>query len=489
VPRIDVIVPDSSAPGFDWNVRQWNSNLIGSVIVPHTGRGGLPPPKVQSLGFRNLTAGPGLTAAIARCQGDLVIFLLSSQRISLAPGALDRFLEVALDTGAGLLYADFHVASEKGGGTVECPVIDYQLGSVRDDFDFGPLVFLSRRSIDSALRRHGPLDEGRWSAFYDLRLKISTDSRIVRIPEPLCSTLDSEDQGAEERLFHYLRPENQRAQLEMERVLTAHLKRIGAFLGPRFEKIRPSGLPKTASVIIPVKDREKTIGDAVRSALAQETDFDFNVIVVDNHSTDRTPEILDGLAGTDDRLVRLVPPRKDLQIGGCWNEAIRSPWCGTYAVQLDSDDLYAGPKALQTMVDFFGEGDYAMVVGAYRTADLLQREIPPGVVDHREWTRENGRNNLLRVNGLGAPRAFFAPLVRRHPFPNVSYGEDYAMGLRLSRYYQIGRIFEPVYVCRRWEGNSDAGLSRETANRHNLYKDRLRTLEILARQQMNRGGV
>jgi glycosyltransferase involved in cell wall biosynthesis len=246
-------------------------------------------------------------------------------------------------------------------------------------------------------------------------------------------------------------------------------------------------LPKTASVIIPTRNREKTIGAAVKSALAQQTDFEFNVIVVDNHSTDKTPKILEGFVRKDPRLIHLIPPRSDLLIGGCWNEAIHSPRCGTFAVQLDSDDLYNDASALQKMVNRFDEGDYAMVVGAYRTTDLHQKEIPPGLVDHREWTRENGRNNLLRVNGLGAPRAFYAPLLQRHLFPNVSYGEDYAVGLRLSRHYEIGRILEPIYICRRWEGNSDASLSREASNRHDTYKDHLRTLEILARQKLNRG--
>jgi glycosyltransferase involved in cell wall biosynthesis len=246
-------------------------------------------------------------------------------------------------------------------------------------------------------------------------------------------------------------------------------------------------LPKTASVIIPTRNRETTIGAAVSSALAQQTDFEFNVIVVDNHSTDNTPEVVEKYARKDARLIHLIPSRRDLLIGGCWNEAIHSPRCGTFAVQLDSDDLYTDASALQKMVNRFDEGDYAMVVGAYRTTDLRQKDIPPGIVDHREWTRENGRNNLLRVNGLGAPRAFYVPILQCHPFPNVSYGEDYAVGLRLSRHYEIGRILEPIYLCRRWEGNSDASLSREASNRHDVYKDHLRTQEILARQKLNRG--
>jgi cellulose synthase/poly-beta-1,6-N-acetylglucosamine synthase-like glycosyltransferase len=308
----------------------------------------------------------------------------------------------------------------------------------------------------------------------------------MRIPEFLCFRLEESDQTRVEKLFDYVRPENRKAQIEMERVLTDYLKRIDAFLEPHFQKIRRPVSPKTASVIIPVRDRQRTIGDAVKSALVQRTDFDFNVIVVDNHSTDKTPSILQDLMRRDSRLIHLIPSRKDLLIGGCWNEAIHSSRCGTFAIQLDSDDLYADTSVLQRIVDRFDDGEYAMVIGTYRTTDLNQREIPPGVVDHREWTRDNGHNNLLRVNGIGAPRAFYTPLLRNHPFPNVSYGEDYAVGLRLSRHYEIGRILEPIYVCRRWEGNSDASLSTEAYNQHDTYKDRLRTLEILARQKLNR---
>jgi glycosyltransferase involved in cell wall biosynthesis len=322
---------------------------------------------------------------------------------------------------------------------------------------------------------------------YDLRLKISIDSKIVRIPEFLCSRFESKSETRAERIFDYLRPENRRAQVEFEQVLTSHLRRTGAFLEPRFKTVHPPLMPRTASVIIPVKNREETIVDAVQSALGQETDFPFNVIVIDNHSADNTPKILEDFARKDPHLLHLIPSQKDLLIGGCWNEALQSSHCGTFAVQLDSDDLYAQTSVLQTIVEHFNNGDYAMVVGAYKTTDLNQNEIPPGIVDHPEWTRENGRNNLLRVNGLGAPRAFYVPLLRRLPFPNVSYGEDYAVGLRLSREYEIGRIFDPIYVCRRWEGNSDAGLSIEASNRHDEYKDHLRTSEILARQRMNRG--
>jgi hypothetical protein len=423
-------------------------------------------------------------AILERCKADFILMILPDQRIRLGSRALERFLEVGLDTGAGLIYSDYY-QENKSGAVFEHPVVEYQEGSVRDDFDFGPLLFLSRNGINEALKRHGSLEGRKWAGLYDLRLKISVGSKIIRIPEFLCSRFGDREKTKAQRIFDYVLLENREAQIEMEQVLTGHLKRIGALLKPQFKGIHRRTLPRTASAIIPVKNRERTIGDAVKSALAQQTNFDFNIIVVDNHSTDNTPEVLQNLVRKDSRLIHLIPSRRDLLIGGCWNQAIHSPRCGTYAIQLDSDDLYADTTTLQTIVNKFDDGEYAMVVGTYRTTDLDQKEIPPGVVDHREWTRNNGHNNLLRVNGLGAPRAFYSPLLRKHPFPNVSYGEDYAVGLRLSRQYEIGRIFEPIYICRRWEGNSDAGLTIEEQNQFDIYKDRLRTLEILARQKLN----
>lgn len=232
-------------------------------------------------------------------------------------------------------------------------------------------------------------------------------------------------------------------------------------------------------------NRAKTIGDAVESALGQETGFDFNVLVVDNHSTDGTSDLIEQLAARDPRVVHIVPEREDLGIGGCWNWAINDPRCGRYAVQLDSDDLYLDSHTLQRVVEAFQEQDCAMVVGSYRMCDFQLQTLPPGVIDHKEWTDDNGANNALRINGLGAPRAFLTAIARGIGFPNTSYGEDYAMGLAVSRQYRIGRIYDPIYLCRRWTGNSDHGLSIEKTNANNLYKDRLRTIELRARISLN----
>jgi hypothetical protein len=341
-------------------------------------------------------------------------------------------------------------------------------------------------AVSAGAAREAGLARGlRWGGLYDLRLRLSERAPVVRIPEPLYEAAPLDTRPSGEALFDYVDPRNRAYQVEMERVATEHLGRIGALLPPSFAPVpsRSGEFPVRASVVIPVRNRERTILDAVRSALSQEPPFPFNVVVVDNHSTDRTTELLRGVG--DPRLVHLVPGRRDLGIGGCWNQAIESPACGRYAVQLDSDDLYPDSRVLAKIVAELERGPYAMVVGSYTMVDFSLKEIPPGLIDHREWTRENGRNNALRVNGLGAPRAFDTLVLRNDglAFPNVSYGEDYAMALRVSRDYEVGRITDSVYLCRRWEGNSDSALPRETQNRYDAYKDWLRTIEIAARRR------
>ncbi len=374
---------------------------------------------------------------------------------------------VIRETGAGWVYAD----------AAAHPHIDYQCGSIRDGFEFGPVVAVSVQ----AARQSKIESPWKWGGLYDLRLRMSEKHAVVRIPEPLYSASIVDQRPTGQKQFDYVDPRNRDFQSEMEQIATEHLKRIGAWLQPDFEKVPAAAetFPVKASVVIPVRNRERTILDAVQSALTQRADFTFNVIVVDNHSTDRTTEILRGI--NDPRLKHVVPERRDLGIGGCWNEAVCSTECGQYAIQLDSDDLYIDDNVLRRIVGELEAGPYAMVVGSYTMVDFSLKEIPPGLIDHREWSRENGRNNALRINGLGAPRAFNTSVLRRIGFPNVSYGEDYAVALRFSRNYEIGRIYEPLYLCRRWEGNSDTALPLEVANRYDVYKDWLRSVEIRAR--------
>jgi hypothetical protein len=407
--------------------------------------------------------------------------------VILNPDGIARLTSLLLETGASAMYSNY--AEETPTGTADHPTIPYQLGSIRDGFDFGPVVAISTDAIRQTRGRFGPLMDTTFAAWYDLRLRLSVLSLPVHIPETLYRCRKLDNRPTVQQIFDYQDPRHRAAQEEMEKVATEHLKRIGAYLAPGFSRppANQGKFPVEASVVIPVRNRARTIADAVRSALTQEAPFKFNVIVVDNHSTDGTTDILRELAAKHDHLVHLIPERTDLGIGGCWNHAVQSPHCGRVAVQLDSDDLYSGPDTLRKIVAKMDEG-YAMVVGSYQMVNFELKEIPPGLIDHREWTRDNGRNNLLRVNGLGAPRAFLTELFRRHPLPNVSYGEDYWIGMRLSREYEIGRIFESIYLCRRWDGNTDANLPLPAKNAHDTYKDRLRTLEILARQQMNLKG-
>ncbi len=429
------------------------------------------------------------TAAINRlveeARTPYLVMVQADAGVRLTAQTFRRFVAAAEDTGAPLLHADF--IEDTPAGPAEHPTIDYQVGSVRDSFQFGPVTCWSVDALREAVRRDGPLPGYDYAALYDLRLRVSQGVLPVRIPEPLYRCVRRDDRPSGARQFDYLMPNIAPAQAEMEQAMTAHLKRIGAWLPPTFKRCEPSSepFPVEASVIIPVRNRAKTVAEAARSALAQKTGFEFNVIVVDNHSTDGTTAILEKLAAEEPRLIHLVPPSTGLGIGGCWYHGVSAASCGRYAVQLDSDDLYADTTTLQRIVDKLHEGPYAMVVGAYRTVDFDLNDLPPGIVDHREWTSDNGPNNLLRVNGIGAPRAFDTALLRRVGLPDVSYGEDYAVSLRISREYHVGRIFEPIYLCRRWSGNSDADLPLAVRNRHDIYKDRLRTLEILARQRRN----
>jgi len=411
--------------------------------------------------------------------------LLLLQDTLIEPGqfSVERFLQVADSTGAGLTYSDYFAKKEDT--RTPSPVVDYQIGSVRDDFNFGPVVLLRKDALEKAVQ--SLKEPYKYAGWYGVRLAISRDYPVIRIPEFLYSTVEVDTRKSGEKMFDYVDPKNRDVQIDMENAFTDHLKHIGAYLEPRFEEVKETedNFPVEASVIIPVRNRYKTIKDAVESVLIQKPDFDFNLIIVDNYSTDGTTEILNDFAQKDKRIIHIIPDRTDLGIGGCWNVGVHSEHCGKYAVQLDSDDVYKDEHTLQKMVDVFHSENCAMVVGSYMMTDFNLQQIPPGIIDHREWTPDNGRNNALRINGLGAPRAFYTPVLRSIKIPNVSYGEDYAVGLAISRNYQIGRLYEPVYYCRRWEDNTDASLDIGKLNAHNTYKDRIRTFEIYARRQKN----
>ena len=416
---------------------------------------------------------------------DYVMICTRHTTIGWGNNTLERFLRVADDTDAVMVYADHYKMVE--GKMEKHPVIDYQSGSLRDDFDFGSLWCIKAQALADYIAQ-SDREEYQFAALYDLRLYLSRVGEIFHLNEFLYSEAELDTRKSGEKQFDYVNPRNREVQIEMEKACTQHLGKVGALIDTTFYRQPDFGeqdFEYEASVIIPVFNREKTVADAVKSALGQKANFKFNVIVVNNHSTDRTGEILDELKA--DNLIQIVPERTDLGIGGCWNEAINSSFCGKFAVQLDSDDLYSSPKTLQKIVDAFYKQKAAMIIGSYRMCDFDLSTLPPGLIDHKEWTDENGCNNALRINGLGAPRAFFTPLVRQIQFPNTSYGEDYALGLAFSRRYRIGRIYDELYLCRRWGGNSDAALSVEKVNANNLYKDRLRTMELKARQHLLQG--
>lgn len=416
---------------------------------------------------------------------DYVMICTRHTTIGWGNNTLERFLRVADDTDAVMVYADHYKMVE--GKMEKHPVIDYQSGSLRDDFDFGSLWCIKAQALADYIAQPDR-EEYQFAALYDLRLYLSRVGEIFHLNEFLYSEAELDTRKSGEKQFDYVNPRNREVQIEMEKACTQHLGKVGALIDTTFYRQPDFGeqdFEYEASVIIPVFNREKTVADAVKSALGQKANFKFNVIVVNNHSTDRTGEILDELKA--DNMIQIVPERTDLGIGGCWNEAINSSFCGKFAVQLDSDDLYSSPKTLQKIIDAFYKQKAAMIIGSYRMCDFDLNTLPPGLIDHKEWTDENGCNNALRINGLGAPRAFFTPLVRQIQFPNTSYGEDYALGLAFSRRYRIGRIYDELYLCRRWGGNSDAALSVEKVNANNLYKDRLRTMELKARQHMLQG--
>ena len=414
-----------------------------------------------------------------------ILLNISGREVTITQDAADRMKQFADSSNAGMVYSDY-LKTIGADAIVPAPLIDIQTGSLRDDFDFGALVLLTPAGIEAYLGFSGA--EFRTAGFYQMRLAIQRSLPIVRVPQPLYTIAETDFRTSGQKQFDYVNPRNRDVQIEMEAACTEHLKLIDGYIKPgagQAVNTNDGDFPVLASVIIPVRNRVRTIADAVKSALDQKFDGQFNVIVVDNHSTDGTTDILDELAAKHPNLVHITPVQTDLGIGGCWNLAVNDSRCGRFAVQLDSDDLYSGPDTLQKVVDKFREGGYSMVIGSYRMCNFDLETLPPGIIDHREWTDENGPNNALRINGLGAPRAFYTPIVRQIGFPNVSYGEDYAVAIRITGEYRLGRIFDELYLCRRWEGNSDAALSPEKVNANNLYKDSLRTAELERRIKNN----
>ncbi len=412
---------------------------------------------------------------------EYILIYTGTTKINISRNAILRLLQIAEMSDADLLYSDYYKTEQ--GQPVPHPTLDYQSGSLRDDFDFGPLILYRSSTFSGTVQQ---MEENyRYAALYDLRLRLSVSGNIIHLPEFLYSIEETDFRLSGEKQFDYVNPRNRMVQIEMEAACTAHLKSIGAWLPPDFKDIdlKTETFVTEASVIIPVRNRVRTIAEAVQSALNQQTDFPFNVIVVDNHSDDGTTELLQELCLNFPNLIHHLPEAQNLGIGGCWTTAIELPSCGKFAIQLDSDDLYNSRGVLQTIVDTFYQQNCAMVIGSYQMVNFHLEEIPPGIIDHREWTPDNGRNNALRINGLGAPRAFYTPILRRMKFPNVSYGEDYATVLAISRNYRIARIYQPLYLCRRWEENSDAALDINRLNNNNFYKDKIRTFELLCRKK------
>lgn len=432
----------------------------------------------------NIKSSDAITLIAQYASTEYTLLILDENAINPGQFCLDRFIQVAENTNAALVYSDYYEAEKEK--LVPHPVIDYQDGSLRDDFDFGKLLFLKTDLIKQIVSAEQ--NNFKFAGLYNLRLKLSQLVKLCRIPELLYTVESTEDVGTEEKHFSYVDPKNREVQIEMEKAVTQHLIDIGAYVHPPFKEIDLTIVKDfefEASVIIPVKNRVKTISDAIESVLKQKTNFKFNLIVVDNHSNDGTTEVIKNFSLNDDRLIHYIPERNDLGIGGCWNAGVHHNKCGKFAVQLDSDDIYKDENTLQTIVDLFHKEKCGMVIGSYQITDFNLNELPPGLIDHKEWSDDNGPNNALRINGLGAPRAFFTPLLREIKIPNVSYGEDYSVGLAISRQYKIGRIYHSLYMCRRWEGNSDAQLDIVRMNANNLYKDRLRTFELLARKKLN----
>jgi hypothetical protein len=432
-------------------------------------------------------SGDAIKKVIEKSSTNYLMFINGSRILEMTGNGVEKFISAAKNTNTGWIYSDYN---EKEGEKISHhSLINYQSGSIRDDFDFGQCFLINVESARKCLPDlFSVKNKYLFSGLYDLRLTISRKSALLRILEPLYSVEILEESSESEKMFEYVDPKNRQVQIEMEEVATHHLKEIDAYINPlnkrsvNFE----NNFNYEASVVIPVKNRVDTIADAIKSALTQKTKFSFNIIIVDNHSDDGTTEKIKNIVSGDKKIVHIIPQSSDLGIGGCWNEAVLHPDCGKFVVQLDSDDLYSDENTLQKIIDKFYEENCAMFIGSYMLTDYDLNEIPPGIIDHREWTDENGHNNALRINGLGAPRAFYTPIIREVKFPNISYGEDYAVALAISRQYKIGRIFEPGYLCRRWEGNTDASLSIDKQNSNNVYKDSLRTKEIKLRQELNR---
>ena len=491
--RINCFIPFANAEQATQTIQHLKGEELVNKIYLLTGEAVAAVEGCELLPVKGLTSSETMRAIAAHADADYVLLYTKHDTLKMAPFAVERFVKLADDTRSGMLYADHYNVTESGAD--KAPVIDYQMGSLRDDFDFGSVMFFCGECFKRAAAAMKADYE--FAGLYDLRLKLSQFAAITHINEFLYSDVELDTRKSGEKIFDYVDPRNRGRQIEMEQACTEHLKEVGGYLAPtrledgkevpnfRHIEFDRGEFPVEATVMIPVRNRIRTIRDAIDSVLRQECDFKFNLMVVDNFSTDGTREAI--AAYDDPRLIHIIADHYDMGIGGYWNLAAHHEQAGKFIVQLDSDDMYKDEHTLQTMVNAFYEQNVAMVVGTYQMTDIHLNPIPPGIIDHKEWTPENGRNNALRINGLGAPRAFYTPVLRDVKIPNTSYGEDYALGLNISRHYQIGRVCTPVYLCRRWDDNSDASLDVEKMNRNNLYKDRIRTWELMARIAMNKG--